>query len=99
MQVEPEESSSAAAEVVNDGGPQWTCSLSRVVSPAGETLPVGRLRAEVKWPSFAGDVCLFIPVIDRSGSMSGKPFTQVKEALLHMLNSTLSNRNVVRRNS
>ena len=100
QQVEPEASTEAesptAAKALAIDGPVWNCSLTQVVSPSGEKLPVGRLRADVTWPTYSGDVCLFIPVIDRSGSMSGKPFTQVKEALLHMLNCTLHNRNVVR---
>ena len=48
----------------------------------------------MEWPEYEGDVCLFMPVIDRSGSMAGQPFAQVKAALIHMLEQTMANRNV-----
>ena len=75
-------------------GPQWHCDLERVVTEAGEPLPVGRLKLRVEWPSFEGDVCLFIPVIDKSGSMAGNAFRQVQDSLMHMLECTLANRSV-----
>eukprot|EP00005_Dracoamoeba_jomungandri_P009992 CAMPEP_0174262924 /NCGR_PEP_ID=MMETSP0439-20130205/16189_1 /TAXON_ID=0 /ORGANISM="Stereomyxa ramosa, Strain Chinc5" /LENGTH=1530 /DNA_ID=CAMNT_0015347969 /DNA_START=34 /DNA_END=4626 /DNA_ORIENTATION=- len=75
-------------------GPSWKCSLAPVIGLSGEILPVGRLKVQVNWSDFNGETCVFIPVIDKSGSMSGKPFEQVKTALLHMLYATLSNRNV-----
>lgn len=78
---------------VEDQGPKLRCALT-TCQAGGLTLPVGRLQVDVEWPAYEGDVCLFIPVIDKSGSMGGQPFEQVKTALLHMLDQTLSNRNV-----
>jgi len=77
----------------NDEGPKVRCALT-TCHVGGRPLPVGRLQVDVDWPSYEGDVCLFIPVIDKSGSMSGQPFEQVKTALLHMLDQTLTNRSV-----
>eukprot|EP00927_Polykrikos_kofoidii_P001680 TRINITY_DN10643_c0_g2_i1.p1 TRINITY_DN10643_c0_g2~~TRINITY_DN10643_c0_g2_i1.p1 ORF type:complete len:1646 (-),score=259.23 TRINITY_DN10643_c0_g2_i1:238-5175(-) len=74
--------------------PRWNCSLTQVVARSGARLPVGRLKVEVDWPSYEADVCLFMPIIDRSGSMSGAPFNQVKSALMHMLHQTMEHRNV-----
>lgn len=76
-----------------DEGPKLRCALTSC-HVGGRPLPVGRLQVDVEWPSYEGDVCLFIPVIDKSGSMSGQPFEQVKTALLHMLDQTLTNRSV-----
>lgn len=102
-----ENSSSPRAEALPKGGldqdeeraedlepPEWACRVTQLVSPDGTLLPVGRLKVDVSWPQFKGECCLFIPVIDKSGSMAGSAFAQVQTALLHMLSSTLSNRNV-----
>ena len=75
--------------------PKVAATLARVVTKSGVELPIGRLNVEVEWPSYSGDVCLFLPVIDRSGSMGGQPFKQVQTALMHMLNQTLAHRFVV----
>jgi len=58
-------------------GPRWACTLTPVVTSAGMELDVDRLTLSLEWPDFEGDVCLFLPVIDKSGSMSGQPFKQV----------------------
>ena len=76
-----------------DEGPKLSCTLT-TCQTGSHTLPVGRLQVDVEWPSYEGDVCLFMPVIDKSGSMGGQPFEQVKTALMHMLNQTLTNRSV-----
>jgi len=74
--------------------PIWSCSLKPCVTQSGRNIPVGQLKINVEWPSYRGDVCLFLPVIDKSGSMGGEPFDQVKTALMHMLHQTLHHRNV-----
>lgn len=40
---------------------------------------------------FAAQPSLFIPVVDRSGSMAGAPWNQVKSALKHIVGLTFSN--------
>eukprot|EP00931_Biecheleriopsis_adriatica_P089331 TRINITY_DN63485_c0_g1_i1.p1 TRINITY_DN63485_c0_g1~~TRINITY_DN63485_c0_g1_i1.p1 ORF type:complete len:1582 (-),score=251.39 TRINITY_DN63485_c0_g1_i1:49-4455(-) len=84
-------SSLAAAQ---DVGPRHRCGLIPCRTAGGSQLPIGRLKIDVDYPSYEGDVCLFMPVIDKSGSMGGQPFEQVKTALLHMLSQTLANRSV-----
>eukprot|EP00750_Incisomonas_marina_P032883 INCI9399.2.p1 GENE.INCI9399.2~~INCI9399.2.p1 ORF type:complete len:1872 (+),score=294.44 INCI9399.2:196-5616(+) len=83
-----------ATEQMRQQGPRWQATLDPVVTGDGTQLPVGRLRLDVEWPDYTGDVCLFLPIIDKSGSMAGQPFRQVKTALMHMLHQTLAHRSV-----
>jgi len=87
-------SMAARLAAAQDAGPQYRCSLVPCCTKGGTRLPVGRMSVDVEWPSYEGDVCLVMPVIDKSGSMGGQPFAQVKTALLHMLHQTLANRSV-----
>lgn len=92
--AEVHRSMAASLAAAQDAGPQYRCSLVPCCTTGGTRLPVGRMSVDIEWPSYEGDVCLFMPVIDKSGSMGGQPFEQVKTALLHMLHQTLANRSV-----
>lgn len=80
--------------LVLDDDPVWHCSVAPVNDHAGEELPISKLQLDISQPTYCGDVCMLIPVIDKSGSMSGQPFEQVKQALLHMHHLTFTNRRV-----
>ena len=70
---------------------EFNCSFQPIHNRRGEELSVGKLTLDVAWHDYQGDVSLFIPIIDRSGSMS-RSFCQVQEALLYMHFLTFQNR-------
>jgi hypothetical protein len=59
----PSPSGTAAASAAQ--GPMGRATLAPIVTKSGVRLPVGRLSLRVDWPDFEGDVCLFLPVIDK----------------------------------
>jgi hypothetical protein len=65
-----------------------------VVSPAGELLPIGKLRLGLGWQGFESQKSMLVFVMDKSGSMGGRAFRQVQAALLHMFHQTYKNRDV-----
>lgn len=93
-QAQLAETSAPVEAPVEAAAPKWSCSLGPCTTQGGRKIPVGQMKINVEWPSYKGDVCLFLPVIDKSGSMGGQPFDQVKTALMHMLHQTLQHRNV-----
>ena len=70
---------------------EFHCSFQPIRNRVGDELTVGKLSLEVVWPDYSGDISLFIPIIDKSGSMN-RSFKQVQEALLYMHFLTFQNR-------
>ena len=78
-------------EETKDKEAEFRCSFQPIQNRLGEKLSVGKLSLDVVWPDYRGDISLFIPIIDRSGSMM-RSFSQVQEALLYMHFLTFQNR-------
>jgi hypothetical protein len=63
--------------LVLDDDPVWHCTVNPVHDSAGEEMPVSCLQLDINWPVYDGDVCMMIPVIDKSGSMGGKVWPNI----------------------
>jgi hypothetical protein len=62
-----------------------------MASASGELLPVSELKVCLQRALFVTRPSLFIAVVDRSGSMQGRPWQQVETALLHIMGLSSSN--------
>src|SRR5690606_33462790 len=70
---------------------QWNCILTNMHDKNGNFLPVSELKLSVVNSTFVSKPSLFIAVVDKSGSMSGNPWNQVRIALIHMMSMTRLN--------
>lgn len=76
------------------GLPEWKANINQLTDNDDDDLEVGELKLSLNYSGFSPKPCLFLVVVDRSGSMSGKPFQQVQSALLHIVRNTHSNPNI-----
>ena len=74
--------------------PEWKCIINHLTDEDDNDMPVGELKLSLQNAGFAPRPCLFIVVVDQSGSMSGKPWQQVQSALIHIMRQTYSNPHV-----
>eukprot|EP01117_Protostelium_nocturnum_P016858 TRINITY_DN6755_c0_g2_i1.p2 TRINITY_DN6755_c0_g2~~TRINITY_DN6755_c0_g2_i1.p2 ORF type:complete len:493 (-),score=103.28 TRINITY_DN6755_c0_g2_i1:2337-3815(-) len=65
----------------------WKATLNRV----SDQVPISELTLQLQDSLFAIKPSLFIPIVDRSGSMSGNPWRQVQAALTHIVGLTKVN--------
>lgn len=72
----------------------WKCILHPLLKRSGGKLPLGRLDIILENSKFNVKPTLFIAVVDKSGSMSGNPWKQVQEALIHILSMAINNPHV-----
>ena len=72
----------------------WSCTLTPVVGNSSNFINVAELELTLKKSKFTVRPCVFIAVIDKSGSMAGSSWVQVQEALIHMLSLASNNNNV-----
>jgi ankyrin repeat protein len=72
----------AAATVAARPSHEWSVDLERSADPASELV---RATVRITNSKFAARKALFIPIVDRSGSMQGQPWNQVEAALLHIV--------------
>jgi ankyrin repeat protein/uncharacterized protein YegL len=79
--------------VQNQVPPQWSAEIMQLVNEDDVELPIGELKISLQntgtW--YTPKPCLFIVVVDKSGSMSGQPWRQVQSALVHIMNRTHGN--------
>lgn len=73
---------------------EWNCQLNQLTNEDDHELPIGELRLSLKCQGFKPKPCLFILAVDQSGSMSGRPFAQCKDALTHIIKQTNNNPNI-----
>ena len=88
--VEPVATSCSGTPTPVSTDPQWRCDIKQVVAPSGAPIGVGEMTLQCTWPSFAASNTQFIAVLDKSGSMAGSPFRQVKESMIYMLDATIA---------
>jgi ankyrin repeat protein/uncharacterized protein YegL len=72
----------------------WNTAIEQLVDEDDRPLPIGELKVELKSTGFVPNPTAFIIIADRSGSMDGQPFEQVKTALLHIFRRTHVNPHV-----
>lgn len=73
---------------------KWKCSLEQMKDTDDRLLPVGELKLSLDYVGYTPKSCLFILVVDSSGSMSGRPWNQVQESLQHIILTNKNNVNV-----
>lgn len=73
---------------------KWSATIVPLISNTNETLTVAELKLSIKDAKFLTKPCLFIAVVDQSGSMAGQAWNQVLTALVHIMSLTNSNKKV-----
>ncbi|BCS83255.1 hypothetical protein QLL95_gp0868 [Cotonvirus japonicus] len=68
----------------------WNCKVTPIFDLQNKILPISQLSVTLDNSVFDTKMSLFIIVIDKSGSMGGNPFNQVKSALTHIISLTAS---------
>ncbi len=63
----------------------WTAEIASVLDPIGASTGEVHRVLQLNDATISVKPTLFIAVCDRSGSMQGQPWSQVEEALLHMI--------------
>lgn len=86
--VESFKQMNGAAEALAPPPPHnWSGSINLV----GPDIPIAELTLNIESSKFATKPSLFIPVVDRSGSMAGNPWRQVQASLVHIIGMTETN--------
>ncbi len=75
----------ACAPVLAPRPQTWEAVVNPVMDSTGKVLPVSELKLTLEGASIIPKTTRFIPVMDRSGSMSGNPWRQVQAALRHIV--------------
>ncbi len=70
----------------------WEGTVQEIVDPSGASTGAAYRTLVLNDAAISVKPTLFIAVCDRSGSMSGQPWSQVEEALLHMIGLSQGNK-------
>lgn len=70
---------------------KWTATLVPVVDSSGKILPISEFRLDLEGAIVVPKPGLFIAIMDKSGSMSGNPWSQVQSGLRHIVSLAANN--------
>lgn len=70
---------------------KWDAKLIPLIGPQKQKLSIAEFKLNLKDAKFSTKPCLFIAVVDQSGSMAGRAWSQVQLALVHIMSLTHRN--------